>query len=109
MKRILVILVLIGLVVVTITTMMSTENFDVGATSEGCRFKTVPTSERCYLHEHQNCNYEMRPGDPGKYRQCTNNNLDAPNDMKCSECGNRGFDLCPMEHRISEKCHSGII
>jgi hypothetical protein len=72
--------------------------------SSGCRIPPVG-ADVCYRNEYQNCNYEMRPGDHNKYRQCTNNNLNVPNNLPC-ECGNRGYDVCLPRHRMSEACYS---
>lgn len=65
----------------------------------------LATSRTCWLNEYQNCNYQMYPGDPRKYRQCTNNNLEVPNNLPC-ECGNRSFDVCPFKNRISDACYA---
>lgn len=72
--------------------------------SSGCRIPVVG-SDVCWKNEYQNCNYEMRPGDPNKYRQCTNNNLNPPNNLPC-ECGNRGYDVCLPKNRMSEACYA---
>ena len=74
------------------------------ASANSCRIPVV-NSNVCWLNEYQNCNYEMKPGDNGKYRQCTNNNLNVPNNLPC-ECGNRGYDVCLPKNRLSEACYS---
>lgn len=74
-----------------------------------CRIPTIP-SEESYKTELNNCSYRMRPpnyntGDLGNYTQCTNNNLDAPNNLPCVT-NNRTFDMCPAPYKISNSCYA---
>jgi len=65
----------------------------------------VLNSEKCWKTEHQNCNYEMRPGDPDRLRQCVNNNLNFPNNLK-GKCNGRVDLVTKPIDRISQSCYS---
>jgi hypothetical protein len=46
-----------------------------------------------------------RTGDQGNYKQCTNNNLDAANQLKCIGQGVIDADTCSPEHLVSHACY----
>lgn len=72
-----------------------------------CRIPVL-TAEECWTQEHNNCNYEMRPGDNDRYRQCTNNNLHYPNNLKGSCNGRIDLTTNPTD-RVSQTCYSDTI
>ena len=68
------------------------------------------TSQQSWSNKYFNCSYIMRPpnwktGDLGNYTQCTNNNLDAPNQLKCVGLGRIDADTCPPTHLVSHVCY----
>ena len=69
-----------------------------------CRIPSE-SSHKCWLNEYQNCSYRM--GHKGAYRQCTNNNTEAPNNIPC-KCNNRSFDMCRPSDKASEKCYNSV-
>lgn len=72
-----------------------------------CRIPVL-NSEQCWKTEHQNCNYEMRPGDPDRLRQCVNNNLNFPNNLK-GKCNGRVDLVTKPIDRISQSCYSKLM
>lgn len=77
---------------------------------ENCGPSNVSTSEKSYKHEYHNCSYRMRApnpitGDLGNYKQCTNNSLDTPNQLKCVNEGRWDFDTCKPNDRVSHVCY----
>lgn len=67
------------------------------------------TSEQSYRNEYWNCAYWMRgpneiTGDAGNYKQCTNNNLDSPNQLACKNNRWDG-DTCNPKKRVSPVCY----
>ena len=75
---------------------------------KSCRVPSL-TSEHSWRNEYQNCSYWMRGpnplhGDLGNYAQCTNNNLDTPNQLKCVVNGRWDMDTCPQVDRVSPVC-----
>jgi hypothetical protein len=89
------------------------------AARDKCRVNTL-TSEEDWYNEYWNSTYKMtgpsdqgslcRPpnwklGDPGNYRQATNNNLDAPNNLKC-QARSRYKDYCHPRDKVSPKCYA---
>ena len=61
-----------------------------------CRVPTL-NSDKCFLSEFDKC-----PRYNGSYMQCTNNYKSL--DQVC-ECQNRGFEVCPLHYKVSEKCY----
>lgn len=111
MKRLIIIIIVVTMII-TLVNRGAFEEFGpllelTNPVDKKCRYTRVPSSWECLKHEHQNCNFEMKPGDDNKYKQCTNNNLDTPNNLPCTDCSNRGMDLCPHKYRISERCDAG--
>lgn len=75
-----------------------------------CKGVKLSTSEDAYRNEYHNCSYQMRApnpvtGDLGNYKQCTNNNLDAPNFLKYKSQGRWDYDITPPKDRISPVCY----
>lgn len=85
----------------------------------------VPTydAEHGWRNEYWNSTYKMttpsdegslcrppdwRIGDPGNYKQVTNNNLDAPNNLKCQARG-RDMDYCNAEDKVSPVCYVSVL
>jgi len=80
--------------------------------SDYCRIPSL-TAENCWRNEWWNCTYRMRPpnpktGDPGNYAQCTNNNLDTPNNLK-SQCHPYFMDYSHPRDKISPKCYANTM
>ena len=84
-----------------------------------CRVPTY-NAEHGWRNEYWNSTYKMTPpsdegslcrppnwklGDPGNYRQATNNNLDAPNNLKCQSRG-RNMDYCHPTDKVSPVCYA---
>lgn len=84
-----------------------------------CRVNTL-TSEEDWYNEYWNSTYRMtgpsdqgslcrppnwRVGDPGNFRQATNNNLDAPNNLKC-QARSRYKDYCHPRDKVSPACYA---
>ena len=88
-----------------------------------CRTPTL-TSEQDWYNEYHNSTYKMtgpkdegslcrppnwRLGDPGNYRQATNNNLDAPSNLKCGgaegSARGRNKEFCAPKDRVSPVCY----
>jgi hypothetical protein len=77
-----------------------------------CRIPEL-TSKLYWQNEFHNDVYTLRgPSftsdgkvDLGNYRQVTNNNLDAPNNLKC-QCYGRTCETCPDNERISQGCYA---
>lgn len=93
------------------------------AAADRCRQRTL-TSAEDWANEYHNDTYKMtgtsdqgglcRPpnwrfGDPGNYRQSTNNNLDAPNNLKCGgaegSARGRNKEFCAPKDKISPVCY----
>lgn len=73
-----------------------------------CRSTNQATSERKYENEFWNCSYKMKGpkgNDLGNFKQCTNNNLNTPNQLKCASLGRWDFDTCNPEDRVSHVCY----
>jgi hypothetical protein len=51
---------------------------------------------------------DWRKGDPGNYRQATNNNLDAPNNLKC-QARSRYMDYCHPRDKVSPVCYATML
>lgn len=79
----------------------------------------VLTSEGDFRNEYHNSTYWMRgpsdkgtlcrkpdwsAGDPGNYRQATNNNLDAPNNLTCQGRSIMG-DYCACDDKVAPQCY----
>ena len=79
----------------------------------------VLTSENDFRNEYHNSTYWMRGpsdkgslchkpdwsvGDPGNFRQATNNNLDAPNNLTCQGRSVMG-DYCDCDDKVSPQCY----
>jgi hypothetical protein len=84
-----------------------------------CRVPTY-TSEHGWRNEYWNSTYKMQGpsdkgslcsppnwcnGDPGNYRQATNNNLDFPNNLKCN-ARSRYMDYCEPRDKVSPFCYA---
>jgi hypothetical protein len=84
-----------------------------------CRVNTL-TSEQDWYNEYWNSTYRMtgpsdqgslcrppnwRLGDPGNFRQATNNNLDAPNNLKC-QARSIFKDYCHPRDKVSPACYA---
>ena len=68
------------------------------------------TSQHSWENKYFNCSYVMRgpnwkTGDLGNYTQCTNNNLDVPNQLKCVGLGRIDADTCSPTHLVSHVCY----
>lgn len=68
------------------------------------------TAQKSWENKYFNCSYIMRgpnpaTGDLGNYKQCTNNNLDAANQLKCIGQGVLDADTCSPEHLVSHVCY----
>lgn len=89
---------------------------------EKCRVPTY-NAEHGWRNEYWNSTYKMtgpsdegslckppnwRAGDPGNYRQATNNNLDSPNNLKCQARG-RDMDYCRPRDKVSPVCYTTIL
>lgn len=64
------------------------------------------TSQKSWENKYFNYPYVMRgpnykTGDLGNYKQCTNNNLDDPNQLKCVGLGRIDADTCSVPHLVS--------
>jgi len=94
------------------------------AARDKCRTPTL-TSEQDWYNEYHNSTYKMtgpsdkgslcrspnwRLGDPGNFRQATNNNLDAPNNLKCGgaegSARGRNKEFCAPRDRVSPVCYT---
>lgn len=88
------------------------------ASMDKCRVPTL-TAEQDWYNEYWNSTYLMMPpsdrgdlchgpdwrkGDPGNYRQATNNNLDAPNNLKC-QSRSINKDYCDTVDKVSPNCY----
>lgn len=77
------------------------------------------TSEQDWYNEYWNSTYKMtgpsdqgslcrgpnwKKGDPGNYRQVTNNNLDPSNNLKC-QARSTNKDFCHPCDKVSPKCY----
>ena len=74
-----------------------------------CRVPPL-TSELSWKNEYWNSTYKMRgpnerTGDPGNYKQTTNNNLDNPNHLKCVNQGRWDGDTCSPTNLVSNVCY----
>ena len=76
---------------------------------------TIPTltSSKGWFNEFWNCSYKMRPpnhktGDPGNYAQCTNNNLDVPNNLTCPTHP-WNSDYCHPRDKVSPHCYANTM
>ena len=74
------------------------------------RYPDLETSEDSYRNEYHNCSFRMRApnpetGDLGNFKQCTNNNLDTPNQLKCVTNGRWDHDTCKPVDRVSHVCY----
>jgi hypothetical protein len=80
----------------------------------------VLTSENDFRNEYWNSPYWMRApsdkgqlchkpdwaaGDPGNFKQATNNNLDAPNNLTCQGRSIMG-DYCESDDKVSPVCYT---
>jgi len=93
------------------------------AAADKCRQRTL-TSAEDWANEYHNDTYKMtgpsdqgslcrppnwRLGDPGNYRQSTNNNLDAPNNLTCGgaegSARGRNKEFCAPKTKISPVCY----
>ena len=68
------------------------------------------TAQKSWENKYFNCSFVMRgpnseTGDLGNYKQCTNNNLDAANQLKCIGQGVLDADTCSPEHLVSHVCY----
>lgn len=87
-----------------------------------CRVPTY-NAEHGWRNEYWNSTYKMtgpsdegslcrppnwRAGDPGNYRQSTNNNLDAPNNLKC-QARSRYMDYCRPQDKVSPVCYATVL
>lgn len=68
------------------------------------------TSADSWDNDYHNDTHRMRPpnpitGDLGNFKQVTNNNLDAPNQIKCVNKGRWDGDTCSPEHLVSKVCY----
>lgn len=94
------------------------------AAANKCRQRTL-TSAEDWANEYHNSTYKMagpsdqgslcrppnwRLGDPGNYRQATNNNLDAPNNLKCGgaegSARGRNKEFCAPRDKVSPVCYA---
>lgn len=89
------------------------------AARDKCRTRTL-TSEQDWRNEYHNSTYKMtgpsdkgslcrgpnwRLGDPGNFRQATNNNLDSPNNLKC-QARSTNKDFCHPRDKVSPVCYA---
>lgn len=92
------------------------------AAKNKCRVPTL-TSEQDWYNEYWNSTYMMTGpsdegslckgpqwsiGDPGNYRQATNNNLDFPMNLKC-QARSTNKDFCHPRDKVSPKCYASSI
>jgi len=73
-----------------------------------CGNSNQATSERKYKNEFWNCSYRMKApkgNDLGNFKQCTNNNLRSPNQLKCASLGRWDFDTCEPSDQVSHVCY----
>ena len=94
------------------------------AAANKCRQRTL-TSAEDWANEYHNDTYKMtgpsdqgslcrppnwRLGDPGNFRQSTNNNLDAPNNLKCGgaegSARGRNKEFCAPKDKVSPVCYA---
>jgi hypothetical protein len=76
-----------------------------------CITSKLSTSEKAYQNEYHNCSYKMMPpnketGDLGNFKQCTNNNLDAPNNLRFKSQGRWDYDITNPCDRVSHVCYA---
>lgn len=74
-----------------------------------CRVPPL-TSQQSWEQEYHNCSYWMRgpnelTGDPGNFKQCTNNNLDNPNHLKFVNQGRWDGDTTHPTSMASNVCY----
>lgn len=72
------------------------------------------TAQHSWENKQFNCSYVMRGPDPitgdlGNYTQCTNNNLDTPNQLKCVGLGVIDSEVCPTEHLVSPYYYNKVL
>jgi hypothetical protein len=80
-------------------------------TYKKCTTSKLSTSEKAYRNEYHNCSYKMMPPnkktkDLGNFKQCTNNNLDAPNNLKFKSLGRWDYDVTMPDDRVSQACYA---
>jgi hypothetical protein len=76
--------------------------------------RCAETSQHSWENKYFNCTYLMRgpnpeTGDLGNYTQCTNNNLDAPNQLKCVGLGRIDADTCPTQQLVSHYNYDKVL